>query len=139
MDKAILDTDILSEIIKRKNPIVAARATAYLGTRGRLTLTAISVMEVVYGLRRKGREDRVAQFEASLVQAEVLPFDEAAGRLAGRVTADLERRGRPIGMPDVMIAAIAINQGLPVVTGNVAHYEAIRDAGYPIRIENWRA
>jgi len=139
MDSVLLDTDILSEIIKRKNPLVTPRAAAYLAARGRLTLTAISAMEVVYGLRRKGREDRVAQFEASLVQAEVLPFDEAAGRLAGRVTADLERRGRPIGMPDVMISAIAINHDLPVVTGNVAHYEAIRDAGYPVRIENWRA
>jgi len=42
-------------------------------------------------------------------------------------------------MPDVMIAAIAINQKLPVVTGNVAHYEAIRDVGYALRVENWRA
>ncbi len=48
MNKSILDTDILSEIIKRKNPTVAARATAYLGAWGRLTLTSISVMEVVW-------------------------------------------------------------------------------------------
>ena len=138
MNKSILDTDILSGIIKRKNPTVAARATAYLGAWGRLTLTSISVMEVVYGLRRKGRDDRVALFEASLTQAEVLAFDEASGRLAGRIISDLERRGRPVGMPDVMIAAIAINHALPVVTGNVAHYEAIRDAGYLVGVENWR-
>jgi hypothetical protein len=42
-------------------------------------------------------------------------------------------------MPDVMVAAIAINQKLPVVTGNVAHYETIRDIGYALRVENWRA
>jgi tRNA(fMet)-specific endonuclease VapC len=94
-------------------------------------------MEVVYGLRRKGRDDRVALFEASLAQADVLTFDEASGRLAGRIISDLERRGRPIGMPDVMIATIAINHALPVVTGNVAHYEAIRDAGYLVGVENW--
>jgi len=96
-------------------------------------------MDKVYGLRRKGREDRVKQFEASLQVAEVLPFDEAPGRLAGRINADLENRGRRVGMPDVMIAAIAIHQKLPVVTGNLAHYESIRDTGYSLRIENWRA
>jgi predicted nucleic acid-binding protein len=42
-------------------------------------------------------------------------------------------------MPDVVIAAIAINQKLPVVTANVTHYEAIRDVGYALRVENWRA
>jgi predicted nucleic acid-binding protein len=38
-----------------------------------------------------------------------------------------------------MIAAIAINQNLPVATGNVAHYEVIRDVGYALRVDNWRA
>jgi predicted nucleic acid-binding protein len=138
MDKVVLDTDILSEIIKRKDRLVIDRAAAYVAAQGKLTLTAISVMEIVYGLRRRGREDRVVQFEASLQAAEVLSFDESAGRLAGRINADLETRGRRIGMPDVMIAAIAINQKLPVVTGNVA-YEAIHDVGYALRLENWRS
>ena len=68
----------------------------------------------------------------------MLAFDEASGRLAGRIISDLERRGCPVGIPDVMIAAIAINHALPVVTGNVAPYEAIRDAGYLVGVENWR-
>jgi hypothetical protein len=34
------------------------------------------------------------QFEASLEMAEVLPLDDAAARLAGRINADLERVGR---------------------------------------------
>ena len=55
-----------------------------------------------------GREDRVAQFEASMDATEVLPLDDAAARLAGRINADLERVGRIIGMPDVMVAAIAL-------------------------------
>jgi predicted nucleic acid-binding protein len=86
-----------------------------------------------------GRDDRVAQFEASLSTVEVLPFDDAAGRLAGRINADLESKGRIIGMPDVMIAAIALQNALPLVTGNVAHFEAVRSPGYALTIENWKA
>jgi len=134
MSKVLLDTDIL----KGKSAVVTARAGAYLAQQGCFTTSAVSVAEIVYGLRRVGRDDRVAQFEASLAPAEVLPLDDAAARLAGRISADLERAGRIIGMPDVFIAAIALRNGLPIVTGNVAHFEQVRAAGYDLHIDNWR-
>jgi predicted nucleic acid-binding protein len=139
MSRRLLDTDILSEIIKGKNEAVAAKATAYLAEHGRFTTTAVSVAEIVYGFRRVGREDRVDQFEASLTAAEVRPLDDAAGRLAGRINADLERTGRIIGLPDVLIAAIALRNDVPVVTGNVTHFEQVQAAGYALTIDNWKA
>jgi predicted nucleic acid-binding protein len=66
MSRRLLDTDILSEIIKGKNTAVAARATAYLAEQRRFTTSAVSVAEIVYGFRRMGRDDRVTQFEASM-------------------------------------------------------------------------
>ena len=138
MSRQLLDTDILSEVIKGKDRTVAAKATAYLAEHGRFTASAISVAEIVYGLRRMRREDRVAQFEASMDAAEVLALDDAAGRVAGGINADLERIGHVIGMPDVMIAAIALQNRVPVVTGNVAHFEQIQSVGYDLAIQNWR-
>ena len=41
-------------------------------------------------------------------------------------------------MPDVMIAAIALRARLPIVTGNTAHFEQVRLAGYDMAVENWR-
>ena len=113
-------------------------ATAYLVEHGRLTLSSITVLEVVHGYRRVGSEEKVQSFERALVDCEVLSFDEAAGRLAGRIYADLETRGRPIGMPDVMIAALALRDNISLATGNVSHFEFIVAAGYPLRLENWR-
>jgi tRNA(fMet)-specific endonuclease VapC len=60
MSRRLLDTDILSEIIKGKNAAVAARAAAYLAEQGRFTTSAVSVAEIVYGrisadLERAGR------------------------------------------------------------------------------------
>lgn len=129
----------MSEVLKRKHPIVVARAEEYLAAEGRLTFSVISAMEIVYGLRRVGREDRIQLFETSLTNADLLPFDQSAAVLAGRINADLESRGSPIGMPDVMIAAIAIGHGLPVVTGNERHFAAINAAGYSLSLENWRS
>ena len=37
-----------------------------------------------------------------------------------------------------MIAAIAIDQGLELVTGNTAHYQRIQQLGYPLTLVNWR-
>jgi tRNA(fMet)-specific endonuclease VapC len=138
MNRCLLDTDILSEIIKGKDAAVAANATAYLAAFGRLTTSAISVAEIVHGLRRVGREDRLRQFELAVDLAEVLPFDDATARLAGRINGDLVRQGRTIGMPDVMIAAVALRAEIPVVTGNRAHFEHVRGAGYELTILNWR-
>lgn len=58
MIKGVLDTDTLSEIMKGKNDVVAAKAIAYAGEHERLTICSVSVAEVVFGLRRKGREKR---------------------------------------------------------------------------------
>lgn len=138
MTRCLLDTDILSEIIKGKSPGVTAKASAYLAVHGRLTTSAISVAEIVYGLRRVGREDRLMQFESAANLAEVIPFDDPTARLAGRINGDLVRRGRVIGMPDVMIAAVALRAEIPIVTGNRAHYEQVRNAGYDLEILNWR-
>jgi len=37
-----------------------------------------------------------------------------------------------------MIAATALVARLPLVTGNAAHFEAVKKAGYELVIENWR-
>src|SRR5271165_1539537 len=62
MRKALLDTDILSEILKGKNETVRQRASAYQAQRGDLTICAVTVMEVVKGLHRLGREEAVGRF-----------------------------------------------------------------------------
>ena len=46
---------------------------------------------------------------------EVVPFGAEGARVYGRIRADLERRGRPIGGLDLMIAAHALSLGATVV------------------------
>jgi len=72
------------------------------------------------------------------VNEEVLSFDRAAGQLAGEIAGDLERTGQPIGTADPMIAAIALQHSLELVTGNIAHFQRIQQLGYPLTLANWR-
>jgi predicted nucleic acid-binding protein len=55
---------------------------------------------------------------------------DAAARHAGRINADLEGKGLVIGLPDVMIAAIALSRGIAVVTGT--HFEYVQSVGYEL-------
>ncbi len=138
MDRALLDTDIYSEVLKRKHPTVALRATDYRQQFGRLTISVIAVLEVVKGLHKVGREDRVQLLIESLSGIEVLPLDTNAAALAGRIYADLERTGQPVGRADPMAAAIALRHNRTLVTGNTEHFERIRKLGYDLRLDDWR-
>ncbi|MSP63346.1 MAG: type II toxin-antitoxin system VapC family toxin [Myxococcales bacterium] len=138
MDRVVLDTDILSEVLKRKDPTVVVRAEEYLRGHGRFTITSVTVLEIVAGWHRLQREDRVQQFLARVPDFEVLPIDTAAAVQAGRIEADLARTGRTVGRADSMIAAVAATRGLQLVTGNAEHYARIANLGVPIVLANWR-
>jgi tRNA(fMet)-specific endonuclease VapC len=138
VDKALLDTDILSEIFKAKNAAIVANAVSYKEVFGQFTISAITVMEIVKGLYKMGRAEALRKFLAGLNSSEVLPFSQDCGEIAGRIFADLERVGHPIGRADPMIAAIAIHNNLTLITGNVVHYKQIQELGYPLELSNWR-
>ncbi len=46
--------------------------------------------------------------------------------------------GQPIELADILIASIAIENNLILVTGNTKHYQKIQALGYPLVIDNWR-
>lgn len=138
MYKRLLDTDIYSEVLKGNNPLVNATASKYLKTINHLTISAISVMEIVRGWRKKRDETRLQRFLKELIGTEILALDSVAGDTAGRIFADLENAGQPIGRMDPMIAAIALQHGLTLVTGNMDHYQRIQTLGYDLKLENWR-
>jgi tRNA(fMet)-specific endonuclease VapC len=138
MERSILDTDILSEVLKAKNPVVVERAKQYQAEYSRLTVSAITVMEIVKGFHQIGRADAVERFLAQVRSNDVLAFDQSCAEIAGRIYGDLDRTGQTVGRADPMIAAIAIYHNLTLVTGNVDHYQRIQTLGYPLKLENWR-
>jgi tRNA(fMet)-specific endonuclease VapC len=138
LNKALLDTDILSEIIKGVDQTVARNATAYRQALGCYTLSAVTVMEIVRGFQKNQSLRRLQAFLASLATEEAIAFDQADGELAGRIAGELERVGRPIGTADTMIAAIALGHGFDLVTGNTAHFQRVQQVGYPLTLVNWR-
>jgi tRNA(fMet)-specific endonuclease VapC len=140
MERSLLDTDTFSEILRGRSPKVIANAESYLSAIGRFTLSVFAVAEMIDGFRRQQSEASIAKLLSTLEAEshEVLPLDLGGAKLAGEIAGDLHRSGQPIGRADPFIAAIAIQAGLPLVTGNTKHFERIQALGYPLRLDNWR-
>ncbi|MBD6618124.1 type II toxin-antitoxin system VapC family toxin [Komarekiella sp. 'clone 1'] len=138
MDKVLIDTDIFSEILKGINRHIAARASAYHANFGYYTICTITVLEIVKGWHKRQREDKIQQFFVEIIEAQILTLQLSDAELAGRIYADLERTGQPIGLADAIIAAIAIQQNLTLVSGNLSHYQRIQALGYSLKLDNWR-
>jgi tRNA(fMet)-specific endonuclease VapC len=102
LNKALIDTDILSEIGKAKDATVAANAKTYRRSFGHYTFSTVTVMEIVSGFQKTQATGRLNAFLATLPHVEILPFDQPAAELAGRIGGDLERIGQSIGVADTI-------------------------------------
>lgn len=138
MTTTLLDTDLLSDFLRRRNPAVIERATKYVADHGRLLTSTVSVFEIVRGWQLVGEAARAEAFMRWVGGCDVLALDVAGAAAAGRVDAALERSGQRIGFADTMIAGIAIAGGLKLATANVEHFARISSLGFALALENWR-
>jgi tRNA(fMet)-specific endonuclease VapC len=139
MEKTILDTDIFSEVLKKKHPHVVKTAKQYFEEFGCHTFSTITVLEIVKGFHKVNREENIQNFLEAISTAEILTLDIKSAERGGRIYADLERTGQPIGRCDPMIAGIAIENDLILSTGNMEHYQRIQNLGYDLKLENWKS
>ena len=75
MVKALLHTDIFSEILKGVDQNVADRAITYHNAFERYTISVITVMEIVKGFHKLQREDSIQRFLTGLTTVELLTLD----------------------------------------------------------------
>lgn len=136
--KSLIDTDIFSEIRKGKNKNVITKAIVYKAIFKHFTISVITVAEIIKGWRKLNRNDRIDDFLNDLPQIEILNLDQKSASLSGLIQADLEKIGQPIGLADVLIASISIENNLILVTGNTKHYQKIQSLGYNLQLDNWR-
>lgn len=138
MNKSLLDTDTLSEVYKARSKAITMRERQYRAQWSVLSFSSVTVMEIVRGFWPMGMTRRMTQFLDSLSNDEVIAFGADTAQLAGKIEAELLARGIAIGTADTMIAATAVEHGLVLVSGNTAHFERIRQLGFPLRLANWR-
>lgn len=134
MDAALLDTDILSEVIKRRDLTVAANAAVYLQQHGQFTFSVFTQFEITRGYLEKQATTQLARFTTFCQHSRVLPLTDDIFARAANLWAFGRRMGYSPGDADLLIAATALDNGYVLVTGNTAHFQWIP----ALRLENWR-
>ena len=109
----LLDTSVLIDTLRFRNGRKELLA-GFVNDGHRLTTTAINIAEVYAGIR-SGEEQRTTLFLDSL---ECYTIDAAAGEHAGGLRNFWAKKGRVIALPDIIVAAIAIEQGCTLLTDN---------------------
>ena len=127
----MLDTNIVSDLIR--NP--AGRATARLRQHGEagICVSIITAAELHYGAAKRGSARLMNRVDAVLSTMDVLPFDMPADKEYGRIRAELEAVGQPIGPTDLFIAAHAYATGVTLVTHNVQEFRRVQG----LKLEDW--
>ena len=131
---ALLDTDTLSEVMKRRDSRVRHRAGEYLAAHGRFTFSIITRYEILRGLKAKGAIRQLEAFERRCRLSEVLPLTDPMVVRAAEIYADLKQKGRLISDADILIAATALAHGLILATNNTAHFQRVPG----LRLQSWK-
>ncbi len=128
----MLDTNICIYAIKHKPPEVISNFLKH--NPDDICISTITYGELMHGVEKSQATERnrvaLTLFLSSIA---ILPFDNYAAEEYGKVRADLERRGTPIGSMDMLIAGHARSEGLILVTNNTREFLRVEE----LEIEDW--
>ena len=132
MMRYMLDTNICIYAIKNRPQEVLRRLQEH--EPAELCVSAVTYAELMHGVEksRDANRNRLA-LALLLSNIEIMDFDPSAAEEYGKVRAELERSGTPIGPLDMMIAGHARALHYTVVTNNVREFARV-DC---LSVENW--
>ncbi len=132
--KVMLDTNICIYLIKQRPQSLLDRFRSF--SVGDVGISVITLAELQHGTSKSNRpkQNREA-LEQFLSPIDVAAFDRQATVAYGTIRAALEKKGRPIGAMDLLIAAHALSLGVRLVTNDEREFRHVPG----LRVENWVA
>ncbi len=127
----LLDTNILIAAMKGMPSVVEKLENIPAAS---LVLSPVVLGELEVGAEKSAHPEKNRARLARLIEdIPTAPLDAETSRHYGRIRADLERKGTPIGANDLWIAAQALALGAVAVTDNVREFSRVEG----LEIENW--
>lgn len=132
MPRLMLDTNICIYVMRGRPLALRRRLEALKATE--VALSCIAVAELWTGVMKSQlplpSEAKLRSFLSGLT---VLDWPASAARVYGSIRAHLERRGTPISAIDMLIAAHALHEDLPLVTNNRQEFRRVPG----LKVETW--
>jgi tRNA(fMet)-specific endonuclease VapC len=133
--KYLVDTNVLSTVATNRVEIVAHRFRSM--RRQDIATCDVVLHEVSSGLAANPAiADKLGViYDALFDSLTILPTDQAVWLRAASIRANLKLRDKPIGPYDLLIAAIAAQHNLILVTSNKREFDNVEG----IQVEDWSA
>lgn len=130
--KYMLDTNICIYAIKHKTETVIKNFLSHEPEE--MCISAITYAELMYGVEKSmAIEKNGIALSLFLSPLTILEFQASAAEEYGKVRAELETKGMPIGPMDLLIAGHARSEGLILVTNNTREFCRVEG----LVVENW--
>jgi tRNA(fMet)-specific endonuclease VapC len=99
-----------------------------------IVLCSIVKAELFYGaMKSQNPIKTLSKIETLSAQFQSIAFDDYAAQFYGKIRADLNAKGTPIGHNDLLIAAIALSNQFVLITHNTREFNRVEN----LMIEDW--
>ena len=132
-NNALIDTDILSYYFKG-DPTVVKNFEAYLEESSSIEISIISYYEITSGLLAKNAMKQLEIFESFISDNFIVHLTERSCKISAELYSNLRQEGQPLDNIDLLIAGIAIENDMTLVTNNEKHFDRIAR----LNVENWK-
>ena len=131
----LLDTNIISELVKAEpKSNILKQFQIY---KNEIAISSLVWHELRFGWLRmpdSKRKQSIGLFLHDVVSLlPIMPYDTTAAKIHAEIRIEAQKSGQTLPFADGQIAAIAMSQGLSLVTRNTKDFEAI----VGIRLINW--
>lgn len=128
----LLDTNVCVALLKGRSTKLEEKVRSIRSHEA--AIPAVVRFELHFGAEKSNQPNQTRERLGAFLRAfPSVPFDDGAAEICGRIRASLERAGTPIGPYDLMIAALAVQHDLILVTRNVREFLRVDN----LRLENW--
>ena len=128
----MLDTNICIYLINNRSPGLAKKIAEVESEH--IYISTITQAELEYGVSKSKNPGKNALALAKFLSVvSVMDFDTKAAQAFGEIRADLEQKGKIIGLMDMLIAGHAKSKGFVIITNNIREFERVEG----LNLENW--
>lgn len=124
--KYMLDTNACIRFLKGDSPGLLKNINAV--TQNQIGVSSVVCFELYYGAYKSMRvNETIEKLNRFLGLFTIVPVAEETSIIAGRIRAQLEKKGTPIGPYDLLIAASALEYSCTLVSHNTKEFLRIEE------------
>ncbi len=112
----LLDTNVIIEILEKRSKVGEKLYSSLVLANETIGTTAINLHEILFGLKKYSKQIK------ELIRLPTIGYTKDDAELSSNIELNMEKAGLAIRRADAMIAAVAINHSMKLLTLDEKHF-----------------